>query len=110
MYVLFLLCALAGILVLPVMLGARFVGAERTGFGPALVAVVLQSCLVFAVGYFAPNVLGVLVGFVLGAVLYAYTLGTTVPRGAGISVVSGGISMVISFLFASSFAIMASAP
>ena len=110
MYVLFLLCALAGILVVPVMLGARLVGAQRTGFGAALVAVVLQSFLVFAVGHLAPNILGVLIGFVLGAVLYAYTLGTTVRRGAGISVVSGVISVVVSFLFASAFVTMASAP
>ncbi|WP_374012735.1 hypothetical protein [Pseudoxanthomonas koreensis] len=97
-------------LVVPVMLAARMVGAERTGFGSALIAVILQMVLSAVVRSIASDqLIVVLVALIVGSGIYSFTLGTTLLKGFLVSIIATVIAVVAIVLLASSFAVIASA-
>ena len=104
------LVAVIAVAVLPVMLAARVVGAERTGFGSALLAVVLQFVLTAIVKLLLPEGLAAIVASILiGSVIYAYALGTSVMKGFVVSIVATVIAVVAVVMLGTSFALLASA-
>ncbi len=104
------LVAVIAIAVLPVKLAASFVGAERTGFGSALLAVVVQFVLVAVVRALLPDGLAeVVAALVVGSIVYAYALGTSVVKGFVISIVATVIAVVAVIMLGTSFALLASA-
>ena len=104
------LVAVIAIAVLPVKLAAGFVGAERTGFGSVLVAVVLQFVLVAVVRALMPDGLAEIVAAVIvGSIVYAYALGTSVIKGFIVSVLATVIAVVAILMLGSSFALLAAA-
>ena len=106
----FLSTALVAILIFPVMIAARMVGAERPGFGPALLAVFLQACLSALLQAFSTNpIFAVGVAVVGGAAIYAFALATSLIKGFLISILATIIAVVFMVLFASTFAAMVSA-
>ena len=81
--------------VFPVMVGARIVGARNTGFGPALLAVIILACLSAAVDKFITSQLvAFLASAAAGAFLLAGILGTTFWRGLAVSVIIVAVQMV----------------
>ena len=82
MQLILMFAALVTLLVLPVMFSARMVGAEKTGFGAALLAVIFQIVLSGLVEQVAPNsliaVAIAITGFV-GPVFGYPNLADTVP-------------------------------
>ena len=106
----FILTALIAVLIFPVMLAARMVGAERTGFGSALLAVFLQACLSALLQAFSSNpVFSIGVAVVGGSAIYAFSLGTSLLKGFVISVLATIIALVVLVIFAGTFAAMANA-
>ncbi len=85
---------IAIVTVVPVMLGARFVGAQYTTFGSALVAVIVIGLASAGVDWLLqslPEAARFVVSTSVGAALFAGLLGTTFLRGLAIS----AIAMVI---------------
>ena len=103
------LAVVALILVVPVMIGARMVGAEKTNFGAALLAVILLTVLAVIVQKlgFGPFV-GFVVTAVVGAGLLAFLLGTTFWRGMAVSVIASVVQIGALLVLAGSFVAMAS--
>lgn len=97
------------VLVVPVMIGARMVGAEKTGFGSAVLAVFCLAVLAVIIQKLG---VGPLVGFiasaVLGAGLLALILGTTFWRGMAVSVLTAVLQIGIFLVAAGGIAAMAS--
>jgi hypothetical protein len=94
-----LFAILLALVILPVMLAARIVGAGRTGFGAALVAVILQGLVSAATRAVSPEFyISVLVAVLLGSAIYAFVLDTTLIRGLAIGVLSTVIA-VAGFMF-----------
>src|SRR3546814_7332057 len=76
-------------LVVPVMLAARMVGAERTGFGTALIAVILQMVLSAVVRSISSNkYIVILVALIVASAIYSFTLGTTLLKGFLVSIIA----------------------
>ncbi len=98
---LFFLLLLAAVTVFPVMLAAKIVGAQKTGFGHALLALVLQGVLsaVLHAIIFRPLVVGLL-SLLLGPAIYAGVLKTTYLRGLAISFLFVLIAMLFLLLLA----------
>jgi hypothetical protein len=89
------------VLLVPIMLGARMVGANNTGFGAALVAVLALTFVNTVVDKFVTNqLLAFLVSGALGSFLLAGILGTTFWRAVAVSVIATAIFAVIVVLFA----------
>ena len=104
------LVAVVAIVVLPVKIAAGLVGAERTGFGSALLAAVLQFFLVAIVQMVMPDgFLEIVAAVIVGSVVYAYLLGTSVMKGLVISIVATVIAVIAVIMFGTSFALLASA-
>jgi hypothetical protein len=97
------------IAVVPVMIGARVVGASNTGFGASLLAVVMLAVLGAAIGLadLGP-VLQFLISAVIGAFLLAGILGTTFWRGMGVSAIAVALQVGAALVFAGSIAALAS--
>ena len=105
MELLLILAILVALLVVPVMLAARLVGAGKTGFGSALLAVVLQVCLSGVTQQVvASRPATLLIGIVVGSAIFALVLDTTWLRGVAIGLLSAIIGAVVAFLLASSLA------
>src|SRR3546814_4125551 len=86
-------------LVVPVMLAARMVGAERTGFGTALIAVILQMVLYAVVRSLSSDqLLVILVALLVGTALYSLTLGTPLLKGFLVSIIPLVIAIVAAVL------------
>lgn len=93
---------LAIVLVIPIMLGARIVGARNTGFGSALLAVVILAAFSAAVENFVANdIVAFVVAAVIGAIVLAGVLGTTFYRGLAVSVIAAIIQAVAILVIAS---------
>jgi hypothetical protein len=93
--------------VVPVMLGARFVGAQNTGFGSALFAVVVIGLVSAAIDWMLPstsNAVRVVVSTAVGAALFAGVLGTTFLRGLAISAIAMVIRTVLVFVLVGALA------
>ena len=96
MELLLILALVAGVTVLPVMVAARLFGAEHSGFGRALVAVVGQAGLNQGLQRVdAHPVIAIVVGVAVGAAIYAAVLGTSFFKGLIIGGVAGLIAMLV---------------
>jgi hypothetical protein len=103
--ILILFAALAVALVVPVMFGARLVGARNTGFGSALIAVVILAVVSAVIeGFVANDLLAIVAMAAIGAMVLAGILGTTFLRGLAISVIATIIQVGVILLFAVLFA------
>ena len=92
---------LAVVLVVPVMIGARLVNARNTGFGSALLAVIVMAASSAAINGFVANDLIAFVAIAaIGAMVLAGVLGTTFLRGLGVSVIATIIQVVVMLVLA----------
>jgi len=92
---------LAVALVVPVMFGARLVGARNTGFGSALLAVVILAALSAVIeGFVANDLVAIVAMAAIGAMVLAGILGTTFLRGLAISVIATIIQVGVILLLA----------
>jgi hypothetical protein len=97
--ILLLLAVCIAVLTLPVMFAARMVGAKNTGFGSALMAIILQSFLFPFAGMLISNQWGILaVAVIVGSAIYSSILGTTFPKGFLIGLIASMITIGVSFL------------
>lgn len=93
---LIIIAVLVAITVAPVMIGARIVGANNTGFGSALLAVVMLGAVSVGVDHFIGNrVLAFVVSATAGALLLAGILGTTFLRGLAVSAIVTVIQIAV---------------
>ena len=90
--------ALVGIVV-PVMIAARVVGAGRTGFGWALLAVVVFMVATLATMNVAPKIVWFIPVFAaVTSLVFALVLQTTFVRGFAIGVLAWVFTWLLSFL------------
>lgn len=83
------------------MFGARILGAERQGYGAALLVTVLSAVIGFILEKLVPNdTLSMIIGFVLSTVITAKVLGTSFLKAFFISVLSGLLLAGLIFLVA----------
>lgn len=95
------------IIIYPVMLAARLVGAGKTGFGSAVFSVLLQSCLGILIKVFIlSELVAVLIAVIGGSVIYSLALDTTILRGFAISMLAVTIVLGTMFLLAGIFAVL----
>jgi hypothetical protein len=107
--ILVMLFVFALIMVVPIMIGARMVGAEKTNFGAALFAVILLA----VVGVILQKLgVGPIVGFfaatIVGAGVLAMVLGTTYLRGLIVSGIAAAVQVALALVAVGSMAVMAS--
>jgi len=99
--ILIVFAVLAVALVVPVMFGARLVGARKTGFGSALLAVVILAALSAVIdGFVANDLVAIVAMAAIGAMVLAGILGTTFLRGLAISVIATIIQVGVILLLA----------
>jgi hypothetical protein len=99
--ILIVFAVLAVALVVPVMFGARLVGARNTGFGSALFAVVILAVLSAVIdGFVANDLVAIVAMAAIGAMVLAGILGTTFLRGLAISVIATIIQVGVVLLLA----------
>ena len=92
------------IAVLPVMLAAKMVNAERTTFGASLLAVILQAIFSAALQRLEASHIAVLaIDVVGGSIIFSVVLGTTILRGFIIGILVVAITVGVIFILASSF-------
>ncbi|MEO0579499.1 MAG: hypothetical protein AAFZ58_12495, partial [Pseudomonadota bacterium] len=80
----------------------RMLGAQNTGFGSALLAVVVM--VIVSKGLetaVSQNIIGLIISAAIGAFIYAGVLGTTFWRGLGISIISTLIQVFTLIVFVS---------
>lgn len=95
------LAILIAVAVVPIMVGARIVNARNSGFGSALIAVLLLSALSFAIAKYVPNqTLAFLASAAGGGLVLAGVLDTTFWRGMAVSVIAVVVQFVMLVLFA----------
>ena len=83
------------------MIGARVVNARNTGFGSALLAVVVLAAISAAAdGIVGNSLVSVIAVAVLGAMVLAAILGTTFLRGLAVSVIAAIIQVGVMLLLA----------
>ena len=94
-FLLILLIA-ALIAVVPVMIGARMVGAAKTNFGAALLGVIVLGVVSAVVRWSGVNeFLGWIISVVVGGLLLAQILGTTFWRAVGVSIIATVIQVIV---------------
>jgi len=77
------------IIIYPIMLAARLVGAGKTGFGSVVFSLFLLVIAGIVIRMFITNEIGVgLVTIPVGAIIYSFALDTTILRGFAISVLA----------------------
>jgi hypothetical protein len=97
-----ILAILLIVTILPVMIGARMVGAQNRGLGSALLAVIVLTALSLGIAKYVPNhALAFAVSTVGNAFFLAGILGTSILRGLAVSVISLVIQFGILVVFAS---------
>ena len=90
--------------VVPVMIAARLVGARKTGFGSALLALFLQMVLAVAMLNLGPGpIVALAISVVGGALIYAFALDTTILRGFVVGLLASLIGAAIVYFLAGSF-------
>ncbi len=90
-----LFAVVAVVLVVPVMIGARMVGAKNTGFGSAFLAVIILAFFSSAIdALVVDDVLAVLAAVIFGTFVLAWILGTTFFRALAVSVIATIIQAV----------------
>ena len=99
--VLLVLAVLVAILTFPIMFAARLVGAEKTGFGAALLSVFLLTVLSTTISHMISNqFLGFLIGAAGGALIFSMTLGTTFWKGLIVSIIFNVLVFICMILMA----------
>jgi hypothetical protein len=77
------------IIIYPIMLAARLVGAGKTGFGSVVFALFLLVIAGILIRLFVTNEIGVgLITIPVGSIIYSFALDTTILRGFAISVLA----------------------
>lgn len=95
------LAVIVCVTVVPVMVGARMVRAEHTGFWRCVLAVVILAMLGVGVGSFVDNrIASGLITALIGAFFLAGILGTTYLRGLAISLIAAVVQVVVLVLLA----------
>lgn len=92
---------IAIVTVVPVMLGARFVGAQNTGFGSALFAVIVAGLASVGIDISIPaasEAIRCVITAAVGAAVFSVCLGTTFLRGLAISVIATVIRAVLTLV------------
>jgi len=93
---LLVIALLIGLTVIPVMVGARVVKSQNTGFVSALLAVLALSALSAAIEYFVGSELIAFIASAAGgAVILAGILGTSFLRGLAVSIIVVAIQFAI---------------
>jgi len=96
---------LAVALVAPIMIGARLVGARNSGFGSALLAVVILAALSAGIdGLVTDDLVAFASMAVIGAMVLESILGTTFLRGLAVSVIAATIQFGVILLVAGALA------
>jgi hypothetical protein len=91
---------LLGVTVIPVMVGARVVNAQNTGFGSAFFAIILLVALSSAIQHFVSSqVVAFAVSVLGGAAILAGTLGTSFLKGLAVSFVVAGVQLLVILSF-----------
>ena len=89
LYVLGLVVLVIALTVVPVMIAAKWARARHSGFGAALVAVVLATVVAqLALALTGDALLGLVLSFVAACAAYALVLGTSFVAAVGIAVVA----------------------
>lgn len=95
---------LFAVAIVPIMIGARIVGARNTGVGAALLSVLLLTAISVACGRYVGNeLLAFLISAIVGGLLMSVILGTTFWRALGVSVIAAAIQVAVVLLFAGAF-------
>jgi hypothetical protein len=91
---------LFAVAIVPVMIGARLVGARNTGAGAAFLSVFLLTVVSAACDrLIGTPLLNFLVAALIGGLLMAAVLGTTFWRALAVSVIATAIQVGIAVLF-----------
>ena len=90
------------VIVGPVMVGARVVGAGRTGFWICLGALIVSNILVTMAGHLFHG-LGLIAGIFAAALGYMWVLDTTYLRGLAICAIQFVITLVVVVVLAFTF-------
>lgn len=94
MEIVIVFAVLAVVLVVPIMIGARLVNARNTGFGSALLAVVILAALSALIdGFVGDDFVAVVAMVAIGAMVLAGVLGTTFLRGLVVSLIASVIQV-----------------
>ena len=110
MQIILWVAVVVALIVFPVMLSARALGAARSSFGVSLLAVLAQVVFAALTRHFAPSqliALGIMV--VGGSAIYAFILDTTVLRGFFISIMATVITAIAIVVLGSIFATVGAA-
>lgn len=95
-YIIGVLVVLIAITVVPVMIAAKWARARRSGFFPALAAVVLATLAAqLAIELIQPPLLGGAVALIAAFLAYALVLGTSFVAAVGVAVVALVLQLVI---------------
>lgn len=87
--------------VVPIMVGARVVGAKNTGFGSALIAVIVLLALSYGIAKFIPNpIVAFIASAAGGGVFLSAILDTTFLRGIAVSIIAVAVQFAILVMFA----------
>jgi hypothetical protein len=98
---LYVIALLIGMTIIPVMVGARVVGAQNTGFGSALFAVILLAALSIGIDMFVGNpIVAFLASAAGGGFLLAGILGTSFLRGIAVSLIAVAVQVLVIVVFA----------
>jgi len=98
---LLVLALLIAVAVVPIMIGARIVKAQHTGFGSALFAVILLSALSLVINKFITNqFLSFVASAAGGGFFLSFVLGTTFWRGIAVSIIAVALQVAFLVFFA----------
>jgi hypothetical protein len=107
MQLVFSLAIIFVIIIYPVMLAARFVGAGKTGFGSVVFALFLLVIAGILIRLFVTNEIGVgLITIPVGSIIYSFALDTTILRGFAISILAVTIVVVAVVLLSGVFGVL----
>ena len=92
------------IIIYPIMLAARLVGAGKTGFGSVVFALILLVTAGLIIRLFITDEIVVgLVTIPAGSVIYAFALDTTILRGFAIAILAAVIVLVAALMLSGIF-------
>jgi hypothetical protein len=100
MAVFIMLLVLLVVVTVPVMIGARLVGAANTGVGSALLSVLALMVVSYVCNrFFHSALLNFLASAGIGGVVMAGILGTTFWRAIAVSLIASAIQIGVAMLF-----------
>lgn len=108
--IILLVVIIVALIVFPVMLSARVLGAAKASFGAALLAVIAQVILSALTRHFAPSqFIAICIMAIGGSAIYAYVLDTTLLRGFFISILATVITVIAIIVLRGIFAAVSAA-